>query len=50
MEISRKMFNNSDDNKHPYLFPDLNENIFIILFLTVMLGICLLIGFIRHKY
>lgn len=49
MEISRKMFNNSDGNKHPYLFPDLNGNIFIILFLTGMLGICLFIGFIGNK-
>lgn len=49
MEISRKMFNNSDGTKHPYLFPDFSGAIFVILFLTMMLGICLLIGFIGNE-
>lgn len=49
MEISMKMFNNSDSNKHLYLFPDFYGTVFIILFLTVMLCIYLLIGFIGNE-
>ena len=47
METSRKMLNSSYSNKHPYSF--FNSNVFIILFLTVILGICLLIAFTGNK-